>query len=115
MMMPRELYRSDVGAPGANRRRQHKPVRDRGKIFNDALLRAVGHKEALPEVKASLTADEGDTLEIVEVRTATWRGIPARSQATRRGTTVQSGVRTAGAVETAFALPRQCPGRSWTR
>jgi hypothetical protein len=41
-------------------------VRDRGTIFNDALLHAVGHKEAPPEVKAALTTDEGNTLEIVE-------------------------------------------------
>ncbi len=42
------------------------PVRDRGKIFNDALLKAVGHKEAPAEVKAAMKTEDGDELEIVE-------------------------------------------------
>ncbi len=39
--------------------------RDRGHILNDALLKAVGHPEATKEVKAAMTTDDGDTLEIV--------------------------------------------------
>ncbi len=33
--------------------------------MNDALLKAVGHPEATKEVKAAMTTDDGDTLEIV--------------------------------------------------
>ncbi len=43
-----------------------RPQRDRGKIFNDALLKAVGHKDAPPEVKAAMKTEDGDELEIVE-------------------------------------------------
>ncbi len=41
------------------------PTKDRGKIFNDALLRAVGHKETPPEVKAALQTEDGDELQLV--------------------------------------------------
>ncbi len=43
-----------------------RPQRDRGKIFNDALLKAVGHKDTPPEVKAAMKTEDGDELEIVE-------------------------------------------------
>ncbi len=36
-----------------------------GKIFNRALLRAVGHKETPPEVKAALQTEDGDELQLV--------------------------------------------------
>jgi hypothetical protein len=35
-----------------------KPAKDRGKIFNDALLRAVGHKDAPPEVKDAFRTED---------------------------------------------------------
>ncbi len=41
------------------------PTKDRGKIFNDALLRAAGHKETPPEVKAALQTEDGDELQLV--------------------------------------------------
>ncbi len=40
--------------------------KDRGRIFNDALLKAVGHKEAPAEVKAAMKTEDGDDLEIVD-------------------------------------------------
>ncbi len=47
-------------------RRQLQPEKPHpGKIFNDALLRAVKHKEAPPEVKAALQTEDGDELQLV--------------------------------------------------
>ncbi len=48
------------------RRPGQAPVRDRGAIFNRALLKAVAHPEATEEVKAALRTDDGDQLEVVE-------------------------------------------------
>jgi hypothetical protein len=44
------------------------PAKDRGKIFNDALLRAVGKapKELPADVQAELTTEDGVPLDIVE-------------------------------------------------
>ncbi len=45
------------------------PAKDRGKIFSDALLRAVGRKESreLPkDVQAELSTEDGVPLDIVE-------------------------------------------------
>ncbi len=55
------LARAGVQPPGAP------PKRNRGRIFNDALLQAVGGKDKVQpkEVKDALTTAEGDTLEIV--------------------------------------------------
>ncbi len=55
------LERAGVQPPGAP------PKRDRGRIFNDALLQAVGRKDKVQpkEVKDALTTEDGDTPEIV--------------------------------------------------
>ncbi len=42
-----------------------KSPRDRGKIFNEALLKAVGHKDVPREVKEALTTEDGDELQLV--------------------------------------------------
>ncbi len=56
--------------PGPNSpMRQQGPAKDRAKIFNDALLRAVGRKEPreLPkDVQAELSTEDGVPLDIVE-------------------------------------------------
>ncbi len=51
--------------PG-RRSAQQPQTRDRGKIFNDALRTAVGHKEAPAEVKAALKTADGDELQLVD-------------------------------------------------
>ncbi len=56
---------------GERRQLPQAQQKDRGKIFNDALLRAVGHNDAKrqpppKEVVDALKDDEGNELEVVE-------------------------------------------------
>ncbi len=62
-----QLIEDEIARRGLVAARQTKtPEGDRAKIFNDALLKAVGHKDTPPEVKAAMKTEDGDELEIVE-------------------------------------------------
>jgi hypothetical protein len=67
---------------------------DQSKIFNDALLKAVGHKDAPSEVKAALRTEDGDDLEIVN------EPLPEQHDPHRQGERASAGHRSA------------CPGSS---
>jgi hypothetical protein len=61
--------RGYVPGPGSRQNQQAARSRDRAKIFNGALMRAVrgpAKKEPRPEVKRALTTEDGVELEIVD-------------------------------------------------
>ncbi len=66
-----EAIRRGLIKGGQPRLQAQAPTKDRGKIFNEALLRAVGHKDApkrpVPqEVLDAMTDEDGNPLEVVE-------------------------------------------------
>jgi hypothetical protein len=66
-----EAIRRRLIKGGQPRLQAQRPQKDRGKIFNEALLRAVGHKDApkkpVPqEVLDAMTDEDGNPLEVVE-------------------------------------------------